>query len=214
LNRPGTIHLGIDFDNTLVRYDELFFRCALDRGLVPSSLAPTKSAVRAHLWGLPDGNTAWTALQGVVYGERMAEAEASPGVRDFLLFCRDAGHRVTVISHKQEFPALGPRVNLRDAARKWLSTSGLLGPDGAGLEPGAVYFEATRDEKIRRVSGQRCTHYIDDLPEVFADPGFPPDVVKLLYAPDGTEPQPGVRAFRDWLAVRRFLEETVPCRKS
>ena len=62
--------LGVDFDNTLVCYDSLFYRVALEKEAIPSKCAPTKRAVRDHLRenGLED---LWTELQGYVYGKRI-----------------------------------------------------------------------------------------------------------------------------------------------
>ena len=64
------MHIGIDFDNTIVGYDSLFHRAALERGLIPPDLPATKSRVRDHLRraGRED---AWIELQGCVYGARL-----------------------------------------------------------------------------------------------------------------------------------------------
>ena len=47
MNRTPLI--GLDFDNTLISYDQLFFTCALEDGLIPASLSADKMAVRDHL---------------------------------------------------------------------------------------------------------------------------------------------------------------------
>ena len=41
--------IGLDFDNTIVSYDELFHRVALEGGLVPGDLPVRKEAVRDYL---------------------------------------------------------------------------------------------------------------------------------------------------------------------
>ena len=60
MNRAPLI--GLDFDNTLISYDQLFFACALECGLIPESLSADKIAVRDHLResGRED---MWTRLQ-------------------------------------------------------------------------------------------------------------------------------------------------------
>ena len=62
--------LGIDFDNTIVGYDQLFHRVAVERRLIPANLPPRKNDVRDFLrsQGREDD---WTMLQGYVYGPRM-----------------------------------------------------------------------------------------------------------------------------------------------
>ena len=70
--------VGVDFDNTIVGYDQLFHRVAVERGLVPTGMEPTKSAVRDQLRNTGQED-AWTELQGYVYGARMKEAEPISG---------------------------------------------------------------------------------------------------------------------------------------
>ena len=203
------MHLGIDFDNTLVNYDDLFYRCARDRDWVPAYLPRTKAAVRAWLWSRPGGNTPWTELQGEVYGRRMGEAEPFPGAFACLAACRRRGRRVSIISHKLEWPALGPRVNLRDAARAWMEARGLFAADGPALDPADVWFEGSRAEKLARIAERRCTHYVDDLAEVLLDAAFPPAAERLLFDPAGAAPAPGagIRVCRTWAEIERYLCE-------
>lgn len=202
------MHIGIDFDNTLVCYDALFYRCARERNLIPSELTPTKAAVRNWLWRQPEGNTVWTELQGEVYGSRMAEAVWFPGADGFLSFCRRRGWRVSIISHKLEYPALGPRVNLREAALAWMDSRGFFSPEGFGLERSAICFEDSRAQKLARISARQCTHYIEDLLEVLLDPAFPEGIGKLLFDPSGTvaATEPAIRVFRSWAEIQSYLE--------
>jgi hypothetical protein len=55
--------LGVDFDNTIVRYDELFHRIAVERGFIPKSLPARKKEVRDFLRRQGHEQT-WTELQG------------------------------------------------------------------------------------------------------------------------------------------------------
>jgi hypothetical protein len=91
-----------------------------------------------------------------------------------------------VISHRTEFAPMDPnRVPLRDAALEWMRAHGLFGRDGLGLREDAVFFGATRAEKIACIASCGCTHFVDDLEEVLREPAFPEGVVKILYAPEG-----------------------------
>src|SRR4029453_7135915 len=64
--------LGIDFDNTLVTYDQLFRVVALAGGLIDPDFAGTKQEIRDRIRLLPDGELAWQRLQGFVYGKGIA----------------------------------------------------------------------------------------------------------------------------------------------
>ncbi len=176
--------LGVDFDNTIVSYDALFARIAREEGLVPAEIPATKSEVRNHLRRIGKEDV-WTELQGRVYGARMAEAEAFPGVRAFFRGCRRAGLEVFIISHKTRFPYLGERHDLHAAAVDWLERQGFLDPEGIGLPRERVFFELTKDAKLERIRACGCTHFIDDLPEFLAETGFPGGVERLLLDPNG-----------------------------
>ena len=72
--------IGIDFDNTLVSYDALFFRIAREQNLVTPDFPQNKVLIRDHLRAC-GRESEWTAMQGLAYGPRMAEAEPFRGAR-------------------------------------------------------------------------------------------------------------------------------------
>jgi hypothetical protein len=109
------MRVGLDFDNTIVRYDALFHRVALEGGWIPPGLPATKLQVRDHLRAHGREQT-WIEMQGHVYGARMAEAEMFPGVDRFLRW-RASGLAVSIVSHKTQYPFAGPRHDLHEASR-------------------------------------------------------------------------------------------------
>ena len=193
------LRIGIDFDNTIAGYDAVFAEAACDLGLLERGVATSKAAVRAALLRQPDGEQKWMRLQGRVYGKLMGHASLIEGVAAFLERCRD--HEVAIVSHKTQHGHFDPdRIDLREAARQWLTDQGFFARDGFGLSAGNVYFEPTREAKIARIKALGCTHFIDDLQEVLADPAFPVGVVKLLLSPDGPAEGPFI-ACRSWREV-------------
>ena len=190
LSAMGTaLRIGIDFDNTLINYDDVFFATAKRSGLIRSVVPGRKQDVRDAIRKLPDGELIWQRLQGQVYGKGIAEAAMAAGVKTFLQHCCVEECMVAVVSHKTEYGHYdSDRVNLRKAALDWMSTQGLFDGD-YGISLGNVYFESTRAEKLRRIAVLGLTHFIDDLKEVLADPDFPPSVKRILFA-DEVQPQP------------------------
>lgn len=183
---PGAarpLRLGIDFDNTIVCYDRLFHRVATEAGLIPPDLPANKSDVRNHLRAT-GREPVWTEMQGTVYGARMAEADPYPGVHAFFRRCRTAGIPVFIISHKTRRPFLGEPHDLHAAAADWLERQGFHDPDGIGLPRDHVSFELTKADKLARAAACGCTHFIDDLPEILADPAFPAGVQGCLFDPN------------------------------
>jgi hypothetical protein len=181
------LRIGIDFDNTIITYDEVFCAMAKRNGLIDSVVASRKQAVRDAIRLLPDGELTWQRLQGEVYGKGITAATMFDGVKRFLRRCRVEGCSVAIVSHKTEYGHYDPqRVNLRDAALEWMTVNGLFKGEHA-ISRENVYFENTREQKLRRIGSLSLTHFIDDLEEVLTDPGFPQDVARILFA-DGRQP--------------------------
>jgi len=181
--------IGIDFDNTIVCYDDVFARVAVELGLVPPEFATSKTAIRDHLRAAGQEDR-WTELQGTIYGPRMPDAPPFPGVREFFQACRAAGVPVAIVSHRTRFPYLGERHDLHAAARDWLARHGFHDPAGIGLPVERVFFEETKEAKLARIAEVGCTHFIDDLPELLAHPLFPQDVRRILFDPQAAAPLP------------------------
>jgi len=173
--------IGVDFDNTIVCYDTLFHKIAVEQGLIREECSPQKSAIRDRL--RREGNEeAWTILQGYVYGKRMAEATPFPGVLDFFRACRKEGVDVYIVSHKTRYPYLGPRYDLHLAAQNWLHQEGFYDISRGGLPKERAFFEKSKQEKIERIASLRCTHFIDDLPEFLSEEAFPSDTDRILFS--------------------------------
>ena len=176
------MHVGIDFDNTIVRYDRVFHAACVEQGLIPATVPVNKSRVRDYLRAIGKED-AWTEMQGVVYGTRMNDAEVFEGALEFFGACRERGIETFIISHKTRYPYLGERHDFHAAARAWLDASGFLDHATTGLTNDRVFFEPTKEAKLQRIAQTGCTHFIDDLPELLGAPGFPAGVVRILFDP-------------------------------
>lgn len=175
--------IGVDFDNTIVCYDEVFRRIAVEEGMVPAGIGTSKGAVRDHLRSIGREDD-WTALQGLVYGARIDDAPAFPGVLDFFRACVEAKVPVCIVSHKTQHPFLGPPYDLHAAARGWLERQGFFDAQRIGLSRSQVFFELTKADKLARIGAAGCTLFIDDLPEFLAEPAFPTGVERVLFDPN------------------------------
>lgn len=201
------MRIGIDFDNTLAGYDRVFSDAAMARGYIAATGTLSKFDVRERVRALDDGEEKWKALQGEVYGKRMQDATMMPGADGFLRTCKLRGVDVVVVSHKTEHGHHDPdQVNLRDAARRWMKDKGFFDADVFGLAESDVHFESTRPEKVKRLAQLGCTHFIDDLVEVFDEPAFPDGVVRILYDPAGSAPRGGAfERHTDWKDIERAI---------
>jgi hypothetical protein len=202
------MRIGLDLDGTIVVYDEVFHRHAVELFALPADVPPEKTAVRDWLRGHAPGEQGWIELQRIVYGLRMTEASPSPGVADFLKDCRDAGIGLSIVSHKTRLSVAAPQVDLHAAALEWLETNHFFEMDHFALERDRVFFEPTRGAKLRRIASEGCVLFVDDLDEVLADPSFPPSVERWLYAAAGRPSAlDSVRIFSDWQTVFQRARE-------
>ncbi|MBI1778636.1 MAG: hypothetical protein HYR63_25120 [Proteobacteria bacterium] len=192
--------VGIDFDNTLVDYAEAFRVVGIAMGLLPDGFVGDRVSLRALVRASAAGEQGWQRLQARVYGPDIDLARPMAGIGGFLAHARRAGTTVAVISHKTRYAEQDPEgVDLRMAAAAWLARSGL------GLAPDRVFFENTRKAKLARIAMLACSHFIDDLPEVLADPEFPAGVERILFMADGASQHGAYAVHRSWEDITHAL---------
>ena len=204
------MHVGLDFDNTIAGYDAVFISAARARGWLDDPVAQSKLAVRSAVRTLENGEQKWMTLQGEVYGRLMKNAELISGVDNFLIACKSQSIRVHIVSHKTEYGHYDTdRVNLRDAARAWMTGHGFFDASGYGLKYDDVIFESTREDKVAKIAATGCSHFVDDLEEVFLEPGFPSHVSAILFDQTGTAKAiTNVTIKNSWPSIQDYLFAT------
>lgn len=195
--------IGIDFDNTIVCYDEAFHASARERQLIPKGVEATKSAVKEHLQS-NDREEDWIALQGYVYGPGINAARPFEGALDFIRKAQQQGHEVFIVSHKTRHPFRGPQYDLHEHAAAWLVQQKILGDV---IDRANVYFELTKEEKLARVGELECDWFIDDLPSILEHPEFPAGVKRALFDSSGNAPtQPNWTRIQNWVEALERLD--------
>jgi len=209
------MRIGIDLDNTIICYDELFGSLAWQQSLIPAGVQWSKMQVRDYL-RQTGREEAWTRLQGQAYGPAIEQALPFPGVKDFISRCRADSIPVFIISHKTREPFIGPRFDLHAAAMGWLERYGFFSAS-VGLTREDVFLEVTKADKLGRISEQACSHFIDDLPEIFDDAAFPTGVDRYLFSSadamerDGQSHAGCVNRFSSWFDLSKLLfQEVMP----
>ena len=172
--------IGVDFDNTIICYDDVFHKVAVTKGLIPKDFPVSKDKIRDILRGKGQEKI-WTELQGLVYGKFMFKAKPFPGVWNFFRFSKKYGFSVCIISHRTRFPYVGPKYDLHQTARDWLEKNGFYVK--SQLSPNQVFFEISINNKLNRIAKERCDIFIDDLPELFRKSEFPKNIRRVLFDP-------------------------------
>ena len=123
----------------------------------------------------------FTKIQSVVYGERILEAKIADGFREFLnkIYSK---FDIYIVSHKTQFPIKGKKYDLRVAAINFLKTNNLIGNDDFLINEKNIFFESTKEDKIKRINYLSCDYFIDDPIEILEDIG--PKTKKILYDPN------------------------------
>lgn len=206
MEKRGLI-LGVDFDNTVVSYDDIMHETAVQFGLIQPHVKKSKKEIRDTIRQQPDGERRWQKVQTFVYGRGMLQAVLIEGVSDFFNACRKSRIRVYIISHKTSCAANGEEgVDFRQTAKTWMKENGFFDKDRLGLPPDHLYFASTRQEKIGRIQELGCTHFIDDLEETFLEPSFPWNVEKILYSPHRhPSALSDVKAFASWWQIHEYF---------
>lgn len=192
------MRIGLDFDNTLIRYDALFHRIAREWDLIPADVPVQKKAVRDYLRS-QNQEDAWTEMQGEVYGARIAEAEPFEEMLNILKVLSQANIPLCIVSHKTQTPYRGPAYDLHQAARDWLTQQGFFASSGLNWQSNQVFFEVTKEEKCQRIVDLGCSHYVDDLPEILEL--LPDSIQKILFASSGTATLPS-----GWLHLQNWQD--------
>jgi hypothetical protein len=193
MTTSNKIKLGLDFDNTIVCYDAAIAVLADEWFVLPPEVPRTKVGLRDYLRGL-NREPEWTAFQGVMYGPGMRHAQPFDGAVQTMLQLVTAGVELVIVSHRSRYPYVGERHDLHAAARHWvaerLQMTGLFSNSDS-----SVNFLETRDEKLARIADLGCNVFLDDLPEVLGDPGFPECATGILFDPSGGTAAPSGQLF-------------------
>ena len=51
-----------------------------------------------------------------------------------------------------------------------------------GIDKDRVFFESTKEDKIKKIQELNCSHYIDDLIEILTHPEFPKSAKKIFFS--------------------------------
>ncbi len=179
------IRLGLDFDNTLITYDEIFYKVALERNLITKNFPRQKNLIRDFL-RQKKMEDQFTLLQGEVYGKRILEAKPSENlVQNLINLKKKIDVKYFIVSHKTKKPIKGPNYDLHKAALTWLANNNFFDPKGLNFDKDNIFFEKSKSFKIQRIKAIKCSHYIDDLSEILNL--LDKSCIKILYNPFNIE---------------------------
>ena len=178
------IRIGIDFDNTIICYDDLFIRAANEKQWdLGSGCGVSKAAIKERLIILDGNDFRWQELQAIVYGILIKDAKPFPGVLETLQYFKNKqNYELFIVSHKTPASLYLKHITLIDKAQLWIKENKLTD----FIPEENIFFRPIRDEKISIIKSLNLDFFIDDLLEVLDDKNFPA-INKIFFSPDGEE---------------------------
>ena len=172
--------VGLDFDNTIVCYDNAIKILSESIPDLPLDLPRTKISLRNFL-RQKNREFEWTKFQGELYGPGMRFAEPFSNAITAMKTLIGSGHDLVIVSHRSKRPYAGEPYDLHYFAQQWITSNlraeGLFADD---LGRPSVYFLESKIQKICMISSLNCNAFVDDLPEIFLDKNFPLGVRMFL----------------------------------
>ncbi len=203
--------IGIDFDNTIIIYDKVFYNVALKLNFIDKNCPQNKFLIREDIRKLKDGEIKWRKVQALVYGKYIYHAEIARGFHDFINECRKLKIKIYIVSHKTKFASLDNKlINLHEPALNWLKQKGFF--YYLGFKNSDVFFVETRKDKIDKIKNLECDIFVDDLIEVFLEPEFPQRIIKILYNPFKINYNyncKNIINFSHWDDIRKFVSNRI-----
>jgi len=194
--------IGLDFDNTLACYNDVFSSEAKIKGLVRKEWVGNKQELKLLLERQEDGQNIWQRLQGQVYGPSMQKATLFPGVARFLLRCKLEGHTIFIISHKTKYGHFDKtKTLLRAAAIKWMDSQGFFKDNLYGIKRKNIFFANTQGEKVLKIKSFNLDFFVDDLEEIFLHYDFP-EIKKILFS-ESSSIYSDIKLFNNWADIER-----------
>ena len=116
------IKIGIDFDNTIVNYEDLFHQEAIRKKLFKKSQKKknSKNNLKNKLIS-NNREKEWTSIQGIVYGKKMMKAKPYTGSVKFInKYSNKKNFKIFIVSHKTLYPIIGEKINLHKISKNWI----------------------------------------------------------------------------------------------
>ena len=194
--------IGLDFDNTIACYNDVFSSEAKIKGLVNKEWKGGKQDLKLLLESQENGQNIWQKIQGQVYGPCMQKATLYPGVARFLLRCKLKGHKVFIVSHKTKYGHFDKtKTLLREASLKWMDSQGFFKETLYDIDRKNIFFADTQRDKILKIKSLNLDIFVDDLEEIFLHYDFP-EIKKILFSTSAST-KSGVELFNNWADIEK-----------
>ena len=207
LFEESNIHIGIDFDNTIVDYGNIFTEMAIFLGFIDYSVKLSKDEVKKIIKESDDGERKWGILQSEVYGKGIRKALMMEGFSDFVNRCRACAISLYIVSHKSISNPYDPMSrNLQIPALDWMKRQNFFKKGALGFNQKQVIFAETVDKKVEWIKKLNCSYFIDDLLKVLLHPRFPERTLKVQFLNESPEKNVSIVDYAgNWRSITNYV---------
>jgi len=159
---------GFDLDNTLIDYSAAVEEYCRIKNLIHCT---NIGMLREQLGKSSFSDHDWQLAQGWLYTEGLRFAQPGLGSIDLCKYLIQEGYQLFIVSHKTSHtPYFCGSIPLHDIANNWIKKSAIA---NYFKETEQIYYEPTRELKVKRIRELALNYFVDDLEEVFNESGFP-----------------------------------------
>jgi len=121
------MRIGIDFDNTIANYDDVFKKISVEHKLINHLWVGNKKQLKEEIIKKTKNEEVWKKIQGKVYGKYMHLAKLNLDFDNFLLKSRLKDIDIFIVSHKTMHGHYDKeKILLRKVAMKWMHNQKFL----------------------------------------------------------------------------------------
>ncbi len=198
------MRIGLDFDNTIINYENVFHETAVSYGYINDNdlLPPNtkKQNVKDFLIKKNQENV-WTEIQGLVYGKAIKLAKPYKNIDSFLQYLIEENHVYYIVSHKTKYPFIGEKIDLHLSASMWIADNLTRFFDQN------IYFETTIESKIKKIADLDLDFYIDDLEQILTHNDFPKNTKKILFNQTCSDTKNFFYVAHDWDSIFKLFNK-------
>ena len=196
--------IGIDFDNTIINYNQVFYEVALKKKIIKAYIQKNKDSVKKYLLK-NDKYDDWVKLQGEVYSKYIKYARPFLGSIETITLMLEKKFEIFIISHKTKYPYSGQKINLQKPALRWIKKNVC---NYSGLSSKNVIFCETKDLKIQNIKKVKCIAFIDDLEQIFKNRSFPKRCMKILLTKrKKISNANGIHLAKNWKEIKELVND-------
>ena len=170
------IKLAIDLDNTIINYDDLFYKVAKNKLSIQSNIKSKENIKKLIIKKYSEKK--WTEIQSTVYSQKIFEAKIFPGfineIKKLSKYCE-----IFIVSHKTLWPIYGKKINLHNKTKKFLKKKKISFCKNSLIKEENIFFETTKEKKIKRIERIKPNYFIDDLESILKS--IPKSINKILF---------------------------------